>query len=88
MIKTKEKKQFQSLLNFIKQIKKSTTPTLFIHGDKDGFVPFFMLDELYNASPVEKEKLIINGAAHARASYVNPKLYWKTVEKFQNNYIN
>ena len=72
----------------IKQIKKSTTPTLFIHGDKDGFVPFFMLDELYNASPVEKEKLIINGAAHARASYVNPKLYWKTVEKFLNNYIN
>ena len=72
----------------IKQIKKSTTPTLFIHGDKDGFVPFFMLDKLYNALPAEKEKLIIPGAAHARASYVNPKLYWETVENFLNKYIN
>lgn len=72
----------------IKQIKKSTTPTLFIHGDKDGFVPFFMLDKLYNASPAEKEKLIIPDAAHARASYVNPKLYWETVQKFLNKYIN
>lgn len=72
----------------IKQIKKSTTPTLFIHGDKDGFVPFFMLDKLYNASPTEKEKLIIPDAAHARASYVNPKLYWETVENFLNKYIN
>ena len=72
----------------IKQLKKSTTPTLFIHGDKDGFVPFFMLDKLYNSSPVEKEKLIIPGAAHARASYVNPKLYWETIETFLNKYIN
>ena len=79
---------FISEASSIKQIKKSVTPTLFIHGDKDGFVPFFMLDELYNASPVEKEKLIINGAAHARASYVNPKLYWETVERFLNKYIN
>ena len=72
----------------IKQIKNSITPTLFIHGDKDSFVPFFMLDELYNASPVEKEKLIIPGAKHARASYVNSKLYWETVENFLEKYIN
>ncbi len=71
----------------IKQIKKSKTPTLFIHGDKDGFVPFFMLDELYNASPVEKEKLIIPDAKHAKANYVNPKLYWETIENFLNKYI-
>lgn len=71
----------------IKQIKKSKTPTFFIHGDKDGFVPFFMLDELYNASPVEKEKLIIPCAKHAKASYVNPELYWETIETFLNKYI-
>lgn len=71
----------------IKQIKKSITPILFIHGDKDSFVPFFMLDELYNASATEKEKLIIPEAKHARASYVNPKLYWETVEKFLDKYI-
>lgn len=79
---------FISSVSPIKQIKKSITPTLFIHGDEDDFVPFFMLDELYNASPVEKEKLIIHGAAHAKASYVNPKLYWETIEKFLNSHIN
>ena len=47
-----------------------------------------MLDELYNASPVKKEKLIIHGASHARASYINPKLYWETIETFLNKYIN
>lgn len=79
---------FISSVSPIKQIKKSITPTLFIHGDEDDFVPFFMLDELYNASPVEKEKLVIHDAAHAKASYVNPKLYWETIEKFLNSHIN
>ena len=27
---------------------------LFIHGDADTFVPFEMLDEVYNAAKVEK----------------------------------
>ena len=31
----------------IEQVKKSTTPTLFIHGDKDRFVSFKMLNQLY-----------------------------------------
>lgn len=72
----------------IKQIKKSITPTLFIHGDVDKFVPFSMLEKLYTTSPVEKEKLIIPGAAHARASYVNHELYWKTVKKFLEKHVN
>ncbi|MGL5378543.1 alpha/beta hydrolase [Clostridium sp.] len=72
----------------IKQIAKSKTPTLFIHGDEDDFVPYFMLDELYNAANVEKEKLIIKGAGHAKASDVDPKLYWETVNSFLNKYVN
>lgn len=79
---------FISKASAINQIKKSVTPTLFIHGDADNFVPFFMLNELYNASPVEKEKLIIKDAKHAKASYVNPELYWGTIKKFIDKYIN
>ena len=71
----------------IKQIKKSITPTLFIHGDADKFVPFFMLDELYNASPVQKEKLVIKGAAHVKSSKVDPNLYWSTIENFLKKHI-
>lgn len=71
----------------IKQIKKSTTPTLFIHGDQDDFVPYSMLDELYTASNAEKEKLIIKGAGHAKSREVNPELYWSTIINFLDKYI-
>ncbi len=71
----------------IKQIKKSVTPTLFIHGDKDKFVPFYMLDKLYNSANCEKEKLVIQNAGHAEAQEINPEKYWRTVKKFIKRYI-
>lgn len=66
----------------IKQVAKSKVPMLFIHGDSDDFVPYFMLDELYNAANCEKEKLVIKGAGHAKAATTNPELYWDTIKKF------
>ncbi|GAA0684970.1 MAG: alpha/beta hydrolase [Clostridium cadaveris] len=66
----------------IEQVKKSTTPILFIHGDEDKFVPYFMMDELYDAASCRKEKLTIKGAGHAKASQVNPETYWNTIEDF------
>ena len=71
----------------IEQVKKSQTPMLFIHGDDDCFVPYYMLDELYNAANCKKEKLIIKGAGHARAATVDPKLYWSTIENFMSKNI-
>lgn len=71
----------------ITQLPKSITPTLFIHGDSDGFVPFSMLDTLYDASPVEKEKLVVKGAQHAKSHEVEPELYWSTVSSFLSKYI-
>ena len=71
----------------IDQVKRSVTPMLFIHGDQDDFVPYAMLDELYDASTTEKEKLVIEGAGHAKASKVNPNLYWSTITNFLNQYI-
>ena len=66
----------------IKQIKKSKIPILFIHGDKDKFVPFYMLDKLYNAATCKKEKLVIKNAGHAEAQLIDPEKYWHTVRKF------
>jgi len=71
----------------IEQIKKSKTPTLFIHGDKDKFVPFWMLDKLYEAAKCEKQKLVIEGAKHAQSSEINQELYWNTIEQFIKKYI-
>lgn len=72
----------------IKQVKKSKTPILYIHGDQDDFVPYYMMEELYNATSSEKEMLTIKGAEHAKASEVDPKTYWTTVNNFINKYIN
>lgn len=71
----------------IKQIKKSKIPILFIHGDKDNFVPFYMLDRLYQAATCKKEKLVIKNAGHAEAQWIDPEKYWHTVRKFIKRYI-
>lgn len=71
----------------INQVKKSKTPILYIHGDKDDFVPYYMMDELYNATSSKKEKLTIKGGEHANSDLVNPQLYWSTVDEFLEKYI-
>ena len=71
----------------IKAVKKSRTPTLFIHGSADTFVPFYMHDVLFENASCPKQKLIIEAAGHADARETNPELYWNTVKSFINNYI-
>lgn len=68
-------------------VSKSNIPTLFIHGDADTYVPFYMLDIVYDSANCPKEKLIIEGASHARAAFVNPELYWKAVFAFLEKYF-
>ena len=70
------------------QLKKSKTPTLFIHGSEDKFVPFYMLDEVYNVATCKKDKLVIEGAAHAESDRVNPDLYWSKIDEFIKENIN
>lgn len=71
----------------IEQLKKSKTPTIFIHGDKDTFVPYEMLDKNYDACASEKEKVTIAGSPHARNSIVNPELYWNSIDNFISKYL-
>ncbi len=72
----------------IKAIAHSKTPTLFIHGEKDRFVPYEMMGKLYDACSAEKDKLTVPEAFHATSSYVNPELYWSKVQQFTEKYIN
>ena len=41
----------------IEAVKEAKVPIMFIHGDDDKFVPFYMLDELYEACSSEKQKI-------------------------------
>ena len=70
----------------IEQVKKSQTPMLFIHGAEDNFVPFSMVNELYNAATCPKEKLVIQGAGHANSCSVNSEPYYQTIFRFIEKY--
>ncbi len=69
-------------------VARSSTPTLFIHGDEDDFVPFEMLDVVYEAAACPKQQLVVSGAGHAKARETNPELYWSTVDGFLARYLN
>ncbi len=71
----------------IEQLKKANVPTLFIHGEEDTFVPFEMLQKLYDAAACEKDLVLIPCSPQARNSIVNPELYWTSVDGFIKKYI-
>lgn len=70
----------------VKQVAKSQTPMLFIHGSNDTFVPSSMLNEVYEAANVPKEKLLVEGAGHGNAESVAGTKYWETIQSFLSNY--
>lgn len=63
-------------------VKKSSVPTLFIHGDEDAMISVNMAHELYNAAACEKQLLIVEGAGHGQTQDKDPDKYWKTVFSF------
>lgn len=71
----------------IDAVSRSVTPTVFLHGTADAFVPFWMMDRLYDACSAPKAKQAIEGADHAQAVYKDPVLYWKTVDGFLKDKI-
>ena len=69
-----------SALNQVKNCKK---PMLFIHGTSDDFIPYEMMDILYQAKPGNnKEKITAPGAGHGEAMYLLGEEYWDDVFTF------
>jgi len=71
----------------LEAVKRSVTPTLFVHGERDDFVPFSMLEEVYNACGAPKDKFSVPGAVHASSSNLAPEFYWEQVDKWLAQYI-
>lgn len=57
-------------------------PMLFIHGKLDEMVPFYMMEELYEAKKGFKKKAVFNNAIHARCKLYDSERYQKEVKEF------
>ncbi|MBQ4206701.1 MAG: alpha/beta hydrolase [Clostridia bacterium] len=66
----------------LKQVAKSETPTLFIHGAADDFVPSEYCQQLYDACNARREIYYVVGAGHADALSTDPSTYWSKIDHF------
>lgn len=71
----------------VAQLKRNYRPILFIHGDKDSYVPFKMIEANYAASKGPKEKWVVTGATHAESFWVDPVAYKQHVKRFIDRYL-
>lgn len=71
----------------VNQLKKNKRPILFIHGNKDTFVPTKMVYENYQASKGPKELWVVPNAKHAKSYATHPIQYEKHVARFLHKYV-
>lgn len=66
----------------INAVSVSDTPTLFIHGEADKVVPFWMMEALYESCNAPKAKLALPDTGHDEACAFFPERYWEAVDGF------
>ncbi|WP_010622869.1 alpha/beta hydrolase [Paucilactobacillus suebicus] len=71
----------------INQLKHNYRPILFIHGEKDSYVPLAMVDANFAATRGPKQKWIVKDATHAESFWVDPERYKERVQRFIDEYI-
>lgn len=79
-------------MSAVKQLENSITPTLFIHGGADTFVPTFMIDKNFDAAVKlidgdTKQKLVVDEAVHGMSASVDEIIYWNTVWNFIGRFV-
>ena len=72
----------------LKQVAACQLPMLFIHGDRDDFVPTYMVYQLYKAKPRPKELWVVPGAAHAMSYKTKRKEYTRRIKNFTEKILN
>lgn len=79
---------FHNDTNALEAVKNAKVPMLFVHGDKDDFVPTFMAPLLHSACEAEyKDILIVPGADHAMSYRMGRKEYEGKVKEFVDKFV-
>ena len=68
--------------NAAREVRKATRPILMIHGSGDTFVPCSMCETIYENCSSPKQKLIVEGAAHAESYYKDTPAYEAALDEF------
>ncbi|MGN0317885.1 MAG: alpha/beta hydrolase [Lachnospira sp.] len=71
--------------NAKREVQKAAIPILFIHGEKDTFVPARMCREIYECCASPKKLLIVEGAAHGESYYKDTESYEAALDDFFEN---
>ncbi|MDB9517204.1 alpha/beta fold hydrolase [Roseofilum reptotaenium CS-1145] len=74
----------QNQFNSRAKVPQLKMPTLFIHGQQDSAVPFFMSEELFAAAPEPKELWLFPPGDHTTVAPLAGEEYFKTVREFVN----
>lgn len=69
----------------LEQVKNTSIPIFFIHGEEDNFVNTRMVYSLYDACNSQKDLYVVEGAGHGQALYMDPDKYFTKVFEFINS---
>ena len=66
------------------QIALCERPMMFIHGEKDDYIPIDMCHTLYNSYQGKKDMYIAPNAGHAESMDYDPDEYFKRIFAFMD----
>ena len=69
----------------IESVKEAKVPIIFIHGEKDTFVPCSMSEKLYKECISRKQLTIIENAEHGISYLFEPETYVSALKEFFKN---
>ncbi len=69
-------------LNNLRKCARIESPVLIIHGNKDEVIPWTMGEKVFAALRGSKKMVTIEGGQHNDLEFINPDLYWQTIEEF------
>ena len=74
--------------NVIRAVKSATVPVLILHGEKDGFVPISMAEEIFKNCSAEKYIYRFPEADHAICYMVDSEAYENATVSFIKEHLN
>lgn len=78
---------FLSDVSSVEQLRHNDRPIFFIHGEKDVYVPSWMLKKNYQAAGGPKSMWQVPDATHAESFWIDPATYQKHVAAFLDQYL-